>query len=85
MLTLVLVRLPSARVAHIEDVVVDEMSRGQGVGRLLVDASLTLATAAGAMHVNLTSRPTRTAANGLYQSLGFALRETNVYRYAIRG
>lgn len=85
MLTLVLVRLPSARVAHVEDVVVDEVSRGKGVGRLLLDASLTLATEAGATHVDLTSRPARTAANGLYQSLGFELRETNVYRYAIRG
>ena len=30
MLTLVLVRLPSACVAHVEDVVVDEVSRGKG-------------------------------------------------------
>jgi hypothetical protein len=31
--------------------------------------------------VNLTSRPSRAAANGLYQSLGFTLRATNCYRY----
>jgi ribosomal protein S18 acetylase RimI-like enzyme len=32
--------------------------------------------------VELTSRPSREAANRLYQRLGFRLRETNVYRYS---
>jgi ribosomal protein S18 acetylase RimI-like enzyme len=31
--------------------------------------------------VDLTSRPSRDAANQLYQRLGFVRRETNVYRY----
>jgi ribosomal protein S18 acetylase RimI-like enzyme len=34
--------------------------------------------------VDLTSRPSREAANRLYQRLGFQLRETNVYRYDLR-
>jgi len=34
----------------------------------------------GADSVNFTSRPSRTAANNLYVSLGFEQRETNVYR-----
>jgi ribosomal protein S18 acetylase RimI-like enzyme len=83
MLTLVVVRLPSARVAHIEDVVVDERSRGRGIGSRLIQAALALAAEAGAQHVDLTSRPTRVEANRLYTSLGFEARETNVYRYAI--
>jgi ribosomal protein S18 acetylase RimI-like enzyme len=35
----------------------------------------------GAGSVELTSRPSRVAANGLYRSLGFARRETNVYEF----
>ena len=67
--------------AIIEDVVVDERSRGQGVGRLLNEAALELARAAGAVTVDLTSRPSREAANRLYLNLGFVVRDTNVYRY----
>ncbi|NCZ89134.1 MAG: GNAT family N-acetyltransferase, partial [Actinobacteria bacterium] len=33
--------------------------------------------------VDLTSRPSRAAANRLYQRLGFVARETNVYRYEL--
>lgn len=84
MLTLVLIRLPTARVAHIEDVVVDERARGHGVGGRLVQAALSIAADAGARHVDLTSRPERTDANRLYQSLGFEQRTTNAYRYPIR-
>ena len=35
----------------------------------------------GAKTVDLTSRPSREAANRLYQRLGFKQRDTNVYRY----
>jgi hypothetical protein len=31
--------------------------------------------------VDLTSRPSREAANRLYQRIGFVERSTNVYRY----
>ena len=43
---------------------------------------LRLAEQAGATTVDLTSRPSREAANRLYQRLGFIERETNVYRYS---
>ncbi len=82
-LTLVLVRIPTGLRAIIEDVVVDERSRGQGVGRMLNEAALELARAAGAVTVDLTSRPTREAANRLYLNLGFVVRDTNVYRYQL--
>lgn len=82
-LTLVLVRIPTGLRAIIEDVVVDERSRGQGVGRALNEAALELAKAAGAVTVDLTSRPSREAANRLYLRLGFEARDTNVYRYRL--
>lgn len=82
-LTLVLVRIPTGLRAIIEDVVVDEQSRGLGVGRALNEHALEVARAAGAVTVDLTSRPSREAANRLYLSLGFAVRDTNVYRYTL--
>ncbi|MCY4193389.1 MAG: GNAT family N-acetyltransferase [bacterium] len=82
-LTLVLVRIPTGLRAIIEDVVVDERSRGRGVGRALSEHALDLARAAGAVTVDLTSRPSRQAANRLYLRLGFKIRDTNVYRYTL--
>jgi ribosomal protein S18 acetylase RimI-like enzyme len=67
--------------AWIEDVVVDEAARGAGVGAALNQAALRVAGERGARTVDLTSRPSREAANRLYQRLGFTPRETNVYRY----
>ena len=82
-LTLVLVRIPTGLRAIIEDVVVDERSRGQGVGRALNEHALEVARAADAVTVDLTSRPSREAANRLYLRLGFEVRDTNVYRYRL--
>ena len=82
-LTLLLVRIPTGLRAIIEDVVVDEQCRGRGVGRALNEAALELARNAGAVTVDLTSRPSREAANRLYLSLGFVIRDTNVYRYQL--
>ena len=79
-LTLVAFRIPTGIGAWIEDVVVDESARRQGVGEALMAAAIRLAEESGARHVNLTSRPDREAANSLYQRLGFEQRETNVYR-----
>ena len=82
-LTLALFRIPTALRAWIEDVVVDESVRGKGVGEALNRAALDRAAAAGARTVDLTSRPSREAANRLYQRLGFVERETNVYRFEL--
>jgi ribosomal protein S18 acetylase RimI-like enzyme len=80
-LTLVVFRAPTGPRAWIEDVVVDTSTRGRGVGAALVREALDRATAKGARTVDLTSRPSRQAANRLYVRLGFAQRETNVYRW----
>jgi ribosomal protein S18 acetylase RimI-like enzyme len=81
MLTLVVFRIPTGVRAWIEDVVVDSASGRRGVGEALTRAALDLAEAGGALTVELTSRPSREAANRLYQKVGFVARETNVYRY----
>jgi ribosomal protein S18 acetylase RimI-like enzyme len=80
-LTLVLFRIPTGVRAWIEDVVVDEAARGQGVGAALSREAVRRAYAAGARTVDLTSRPDRDAANRLYRRLGFEPRDTNVYRH----
>jgi len=83
-LTLVLFRIPTGVRAWIEDVVVDGDARGMGVGDKLNRFALEMAREHGAVSVDLTSRPTREAANRLYQRLGFEPRDTNVYRYNLK-
>ncbi|MFP5488476.1 MAG: GNAT family N-acetyltransferase [Acidimicrobiia bacterium] len=80
-LTLACYRIPTGLKAWIEDVVVDDSARGQGVGEALNRAAIAEAAARGAKNVSLTSRPSREAANRLYQRLGFQPYETNLYRY----
>lgn len=80
-MTLVLFRIPTGMRAWIEDVVVDEAANNQGIGTAMNREALRIATDAGARSVDLTSRPSREAANHVYQKLGFKPRETNIYRY----
>lgn len=82
-LTLATFRIPTGVRAWIEDVVVDENARGHGVGEALNRAALDEAKRRGAKTVDLTSRPSREAANRLYQRIGFVARDTNVYRYEL--
>ena len=82
-LTLATYRTPSGLHAIVEDVVVDETSRGRGTGEALVRHALALARSLGAKNVDLSSRPSREAANRLYQRLGFEPRATNLYRFKL--
>ncbi|MFD4941505.1 GNAT family N-acetyltransferase [Streptomyces sp. NPDC058239] len=84
-LTLLLLPVPTGLRARIEDVVVDAEARGQGIAALLTQEALALAREAGARTVDLTSRPDRTAANRLYERLGFRARESTVYRFPMDG
>jgi ribosomal protein S18 acetylase RimI-like enzyme len=79
-LTLVTFRIPTGLKSWIEDVVVDDSARGHGVGEALNRAALDEARRRGVKAVSLTSRPSREAANRLYQRIGFTIRETNYYR-----
>ena len=81
LLTLAIFRIPTAVRAWIEDVVVDSLARGHGVGEALNMAAIAEAKRRGAKTVDLTSRPSREAANKLYKRLGFVERDTNVYRF----
>lgn len=80
-LTLVTFPIPTGVRAWIEDVVVDVSARGQGVGSALTLRALDVAKDRDARTVDLTSRPSREAANSMYEKLGFQQRDTNVYRY----
>jgi len=83
--TLATFRIPTGMRAWIEDVVVDDAARGAGVGHALTTAMLDRARELGCVTVELTSRPSREAANRLYRRVGFVARDTNVYRYDLRG
>ena len=84
-LTLVTFLIPTGQRAWIEDVVVSSKCRGLGIGESLCKAAIDHAVALGVVSIDLTSRPSRVAANRLYQKLGFVQRETNVYRLTKKG
>lgn len=78
--TLIAFPIPTGWRGWVEDVIVDEASTNQGIGRLLLDAMVARARELGCKTVDLTSRPSREAANHLYRSAGFEVRDTSVYR-----
>jgi ribosomal protein S18 acetylase RimI-like enzyme len=84
MITVGTYRIPSGTKVWIEDVVVDESQRGKGIGKELILHAINYSGSLGAKSVGLTSRPSRTSANRLYQKLGFVRYETNVYKYLLR-
>jgi ribosomal protein S18 acetylase RimI-like enzyme len=83
-LCLTVYRVPTGLRSIIEDVIVDEKMRRRGIGEALVRHAIELAREAGADGVSLTSNPEREAANQLYQSMGFHLRQTNPYFYKLK-
>jgi len=70
---------PTGKKSWIEDVLVDEVYRGKGIGKFLVGFAINFAKEQKATTLMLTSNPTRINANKLYQKLGFQQKETNVY------
>jgi ribosomal protein S18 acetylase RimI-like enzyme len=80
-LSLTVYRVPTGIRSIIEDVIVDESARGQGIGEALTRRALEIAKEASAAHVTLTSNPMREAANRLYLRVGFKKRKTNAYQY----
>lgn len=83
MLTLVVFRIPTGVRAWIEDVVVHKADRGKGVAKALLETAIEQARSMGAKTLDLTSRPSREAANRLYRKVGFVQRETNVFRVVL--
>ena len=82
-LVLVLIDIPTGMLARIEDVVVDKLARGMGIGERITITAIQKAKNLGITKIDLTSNPKREAANRLYQRLGFHERTTNVYRYEV--
>ena len=82
-LTLVVFAIPTGLRAWIEDVIVDANARGVGVGEALTNAAIEESRRRHVRSLDLTTRPSREAANRLYARLGFELRETNVYRFVV--
>ncbi len=80
-LTLAMFPIPTGVRAWIEDVVVDESARSHGAGQALTLEALRLAEKGGARTVDLTTRPSREAAGRLYERVGFARRDSRLYRY----
>ncbi|WP_242385727.1 GNAT family N-acetyltransferase [Phocaeicola sartorii] len=80
MLTVGIYYSPTGGKAWIEDVVVDEKYRGQGFSKQLVTHAVRFVKEQGIPLIMLTSNPTRTAANKLYQKSGFEQKQTNVYK-----
>ena len=80
MLTVGIYYSPTGGKAWIEDVVVDEAFRGQGLSKLLVAHAIEFTKSQQIPSLMLTSNPKRIAANKLYQKMGFERKETNVYR-----
>lgn len=81
MVTLSVFRIPYRRRAWIDDIVVDQMYRNNGFGVQLLKYGMEMAKEKHAKILDLTSQPIRVSANKLYLSLGFKMRETNVYRF----
>jgi ribosomal protein S18 acetylase RimI-like enzyme len=82
-LTLIIFSIPTGRRGWIEDVVVDQSARGVGVGEQLTNAAIDEARLRGVRSLDLTSRPSREAANAMYLKLGFGRRDTNLYRLTL--
>ena len=80
MLTVGIYYSPTGGKAWIEDVVVDEAFRGQGLSKQLVAHAIEFTQSKQIPLLMLTSNPKRIAANKLYQAMGFGRKETNVYR-----
>lgn len=71
---------PSMRKVWLEDVVVDSASRGRGIGRAMVAYAINFARQLAPCCLMLTSNPQRIEANALYRSMGFEVKQTNVYK-----
>jgi len=84
MATLATAPLVSGWHGSIEDVVVDQTARGQGIARLLLEAIIDESQRRGLDKLDLTSRPSRETALRLYESVGFVRRDTNVLRFGSR-
>lgn len=76
--TLCIFTSPTGRKASLEDVVISTEHRGEKLGDLLMEHVIRQLEQFSPIHLQLTSRSSRIAANHLYQKY-FKSKETNVY------
>ena len=74
----------SGKKGWIEDVVVDQHSRGQGIGRKLVDKLLIQANEMGLDQVLLFTADHRKVAINLYESMGFKEKNSRIYQLILK-
>lgn len=74
----------SSTIGDIDDVVVLDAYRGQGIASRILDVIVGHAKEEGIHVLRLTSAPSRVAANRLYQQYGFKQKDTNSYRYFVK-
>ena len=82
-LTLLLLQTPWQTIAPIEEVIVDEGHEGKGVGKQLMQKEIELGKEHVVKMFDLTSSPSKVAAQALYEKVGFKKRETNNWRYEV--
>ena len=80
MATLIILRKLEGPYGYVHDVVTAQSCRGNGLGRLLMNAVLDEARHRELLTLELTSADTREQAVALYSSLGFTIIETNFFR-----
>ena len=80
MMTVGIYYAPPGKTGWIEDVVVNEAFRRQGIGKKLIEFAIQFAKQQHVDLLTLTSRPQKVAANNLYKNIGFEKKETNVYK-----
>lgn len=78
--TLAFAYKPSVFFGTIEEIVVDEKFRSQGIAKTLMNQMIQKGKDLGMDRIDLTSKPIREKANLFYTSIGFEKRDTNVYR-----
>jgi ribosomal protein S18 acetylase RimI-like enzyme len=79
MATIHIVNNMGKRIAHLDDVVISDAYRRQGLGTKIIYELIKLAKARGVSQLRLTSRSARIAANKFYQQTGFKIGNTNVF------
>ena len=75
--------IKNTKYAMINHVCVDEAYRGNNIGKDMMMEAINICKSNGCSIVKLTSNSNREVANKMYQSLGFGIRETNVYEKVI--
>jgi phosphinothricin acetyltransferase len=84
MASLIPLRKPTAFFGNVEDVVVLEDYRGQGIGKKLTENLIARAKALDMHHLFLTSNKNRQAARAIYAAYGFEEYDTTPYKLYLK-